>query len=82
VGELVGEEVGLAELVGGIREALFADAVVGGLAMLEAFAACNVREREEEVVGVVVMRVVGCTGLADEVVEFDEESRAELGVFG
>ena len=39
VGELVGEEVGFGELVGCVGEAFFADAVVGGLAVLEAFAA-------------------------------------------
>jgi hypothetical protein len=63
VGELVGEQVGLGELVGVVGEALFADAVVGGLAVLEAFAAGDVREREEEVVDVVVARVVGGAGL-------------------
>ena len=69
MGELVGEEVGLGELVGVVGEAFFADAVVGGLAVLEAFAAGDVREGEEEVVDVVVVRLVGGAGLADEVVE-------------
>ena len=60
VGELVGEEVGLGELVLGVGEVFFADAVVGGLAVLEAFAAGDVREGEQEVVLVVVMR--SCRG--------------------
>jgi hypothetical protein len=50
-----------------VGEALFADAVVGGLAVLEAFAAGDVGEREEEVVDVVVVRGVGGAGFADEV---------------
>ena len=78
VGELVGEEVGFGELVGVVGEAFFAYAVVGGLAVLEAFAAGYVGEGEEEVIDVVVARVVGGTGLADEVVELDEECGAEL----
>jgi len=82
VGELVREEVGFGELMHGVGEALFADAVVGGLAVLEAFAAGYVGEREEEVIDVVVPGVVSCAGFADEVVELGEESGAELGVFG
>ena len=70
------------ELVGGVGEAFFADAVVGGLAVLEAFAAGDVREREEEVVDVVVARVVGGSGLADEVVETRRGARGGVGVFG
>jgi hypothetical protein len=54
VGELVGEEVGFGELMRGIGESFFAYAVVGGLAVLEAFATGDVRERKEEVVDVVV----------------------------
>ena len=50
--------------------------------MLEAFAAGYVGEGEEEVVDVVVARVVGGAGFADEVVEFGEERGAEVGVFG
>ena len=50
--------------------------------MLEAFAAGYVGEGEEEVVDVVVARVVGGSGLADEVVELGEECGAELRVFG
>ncbi len=82
VGELVGEEVGFGELVGVVGEAFFAYAVVGGLAVLEAFAAGYVGEGEEEVIDVVVARVVGGSGLADEVGELGEECGAELGVFG
>ena len=70
------------ELMGVVGEALFAYAVVGGLAVLEAFAAGDVREGEEEVVDVVVARVVGGAGFADEVVELGEERGAEVGVFG
>ena len=54
MGELVGEEVGFGELVGWVGEAFFTYAVVGGLAVLEAFAAGYVGEGEEEVVDVVV----------------------------
>ena len=71
----MGEEVGVGELVGCVGEAFFADAVVGGLAVLEAFAAGDVGEREEEVVDVVVARVVGGAGFADEVGELGEELR-------
>ena len=78
VSELVGEEVGFGQLVGWIGEALFAYAVVGGLAVLEAFAAGYVGEGEEEVVDVVVARGVGGSGFADEVVEFAEERGAEV----
>ena len=78
----MGEEVGFGELVGGVGEAFFAYAVVGGLAVLEAFAAGYVREGEEEVVDVVVAGIVGGSGLADEVGELDQECGAELGVFG
>jgi hypothetical protein len=74
VGELVREQVGLGELVAVVGEAFFADAVVGGLAVLEAFAAGYVGEREQEVVDVVVMRVVDGAGLADEVVELGEQA--------
>jgi hypothetical protein len=54
VGKLVREKVGLGELVSWVGEAFFAYAVVGGLAVLETFAACYVGECEEEVVDVVV----------------------------
>ncbi len=82
VGELVGEQVGFCELVGWVGEAFFADAVVGGLAVLEAFAAGYIRECEEEVIDVVVARIVGGAGFADEIVELDEKCGAELRVFG
>ena len=82
VGELVGEEVGFGELMGVVGEAFFAYAVVGGLAVLEAFATGYVGEREKEVVDVVVARVVGGSGLADEVVELGEKGGAQIGVFG
>ena len=68
--------------MGVVGEAFFADSVVGGLAVLEAFAAGYVGEREEEVVDVIVARIVGGSGLADEIVEFGEERGAEFGVFG
>ena len=55
VSELMGEQVGRAELTALAGKTFFADSVVGGLAVLEAFAAGDVREREEEVVGVVMM---------------------------
>ena len=77
-----GEEVGFGELVHLVREAFFPDAVVGGLAVLEAFAAGDVREGEKEVVDVVMVRGVGGAGLADEVGDLREELRAEVGVFG
>ena len=73
MGELVGEEVGLGELVEDVGEALLADAVVGGLAVLQAFAAGDVGEGEEEVVDVVVVRGVGGAGFADEVGDLGEE---------
>ena len=50
--------------------------------MLEAFAAGDVGEREEEVVDVVVARGVGGAGFVDEVGELGEERGAEVGVFG
>ena len=78
----MGEEVGLGELVLGVGEAFLADAVVGGLAVLEAFAAGDVGEGEQEVVEVVVVRGVGGAGLADEVGDLGEELGAEIGVFG
>src|ERR1700722_14818637 len=79
---LVGEQVGVAEGLAGIGVALFAYAVVGGLAVLEAFAAGDVRKREQEVVAVVVVRGVGGTGFADEVGDFGEQVGAEVRVFG
>ncbi len=82
VGELVGEKVGLNELMRVVREAFFSYAVVGGLAVLEAFAAGDVREREQEVVDVVVARTVGGAGLADEVIELGEQRGAKLRVLG
>ena len=48
--------------------------------MLEAFAAGDVREGEQEVVLVVVMRGVGGIGLADEVGDLGEQSGTEPGV--
>jgi hypothetical protein len=68
--------------MGWVGEAFFAYAVVGGLTVLEAFASGYVRECEEEVVDVVVTRVVGGAGFANEIREFDEERGAELRVFG
>ena len=65
-----------------IGETFFSHAVVGRLAVLEAFAAGEVGEGEEEVVLVVMVRVIHGAGFADEVVELGEESGAELGVFG
>ncbi len=50
--------------------------------MLEAFAAGDVGEGEEEVVDVVVVRVVGGAGFADQVGDFVEELGAEVGVVG
>ena len=50
--------------------------------MLEALAAGDVREREQEVVDVVVARGVGGAGLADEVVELGEKRGPEVGVLG
>src|SRR6185312_9406802 len=82
VGELVREEVGFGELVLRIAEGVFGDAIVGGLAMLEAFAAGGVREGEKEVIGVVVMGCVGGVGFADEVGDFGEEFGAQRGVLG
>ena len=69
------EEVRFGELVLGVGEAFLADAVVGGLAVLEAFAAGDVRESEEEVVLVVVVRFVEGVGLADEVADLGEDAR-------
>ena len=82
VGELMGEEVGLGELVDFVGETFFANAVVGGLLVLEAFAAGDVGQGEEEVVGVVMVRGVGGAGFADEVGDFGQELGAEVGVFG
>ncbi len=48
--------------------------------MLEAFAAGEVGEGEEEMVDVIVARVVGCAGLTDEVGDLVEELGAEVGV--
>ncbi len=78
----MGEQVGLAELVGVVGEALLADAVVGGLAVLEALAAGDVGEREQEVVGVVVVRLVLGVGLADEGVDLGEGLGTDVGVVG
>ena len=78
----MGEEIGVAELVGVVGEAFFAYAVVGGLAVLEALAGGGVGEGEEEVVLVVVARAVHGSGFADEVGELGEERGAEIGVFG
>ena len=78
----MGEQVGIGELTVLGLEALLVNPVVGGLAVLQAFAAGDVREREEEVVDVVVARVVGCAGLADEVGDFVEQLGAEVGVIG
>jgi hypothetical protein len=59
--------------VGRVGEGFFAYAVVGGLAVFETFAAGDIGEGEEEVVDVVVARVVGGSGFADEVGELGEE---------
>jgi hypothetical protein len=82
VGEFVREEVGFGELVGCVGEAFFAYAVVGRLAVLEAFATGYVRECQEEVIDVVVARVVGGSGFANQIAEFGKERGAKLGVFG
>ncbi len=82
VSELVGEEIGVGELALGAGIGALGDAVVGGLAMLEAFATGDVREGEEEVVLVVVVRAIHRGGFADEVGDFGEELGAEIGVFG
>ena len=50
--------------------------------MLEAFSTGYVGECEEEVVDVVVARVVGGPGLTDEVIKLGDEGGAEFGVFG
>jgi hypothetical protein len=55
VGELVGEQVGHAELVGVVGEVLLADTVIGGLAVFEAHAAGGVGKGQEQVVLRVVM---------------------------
>ncbi|MEA2261900.1 MAG: hypothetical protein QOJ51_4725 [Acidobacteriaceae bacterium] len=78
----MGEEIGFGELVVVVGKALFAYAIVGGLAVLESFATRDVREREKEVIDVVVARVVGRSGLADEVVELSEKRGAKVGVLG
>ena len=78
----MGEQVGVGEWWASSAKAFFADAVVGGLAVLEAFATGDVGEGEEEVVDVVVARGVGGAGLADEVGDLGEELGAEVGVFG
>ena len=59
--------------MGVVGVVLFTRSVVGGLAVLEAFAGGMVGESQEEVVDVVVAGVVGGSGFADEVVELDEE---------
>jgi len=82
VGELVGEEIGLGELAVGAGVVALADAVVGGLAVLKALAAGDVREREQKVVGVVVVRAVHRGGFANEVGDLGEELGAEVRVFG
>src|SRR5262249_42848531 len=68
--------------MGCVGEAFLAYAVIGGLAVLQAFAAGDIRECEEEVVDVVVARGVGRSSFADEVCELGKERGAGLGVFG
>ncbi len=63
-------------------EALLSYAVVRGLAVGSRLAAGDVGEGEKEVVDVVVARVVGRAGFADEVGDLVEELGAEVGVFG
>jgi hypothetical protein len=82
VGELVGEQVGVPELMGVIGEALFAHAVVGGLAVLEALAAGGVAEREQEVVLVVVVRLVHRAGFTDEVIDLSESRGTDVNILG
>ncbi len=48
--------------------------------MFEPFSAGYVREREQEVVDVVVTRVVGSPSLADEIVQLCEQGRAEIRI--
>ncbi len=66
----------------GLGEAFFLHAVVGGLAVLEAFAAGDIGEREQEVVLVVVVRGVGGVGFAHEVGDFGEERGVQVGILG
>ncbi len=68
--------------MGFVGEAFFAYAVVGGLAVFEAFAAGDVRERQQEVVAKVVVRGVGGASLADEVRDLGEQLGPEVGVVG
>ncbi len=76
------EEVGDAELVGVVGEVLFADAVVGRLAVFEALAAGGIGKGEEEVVVVVVVRLVEGVGFADEVGDLGEGGGTKVAVAG
>jgi hypothetical protein len=69
VGELVGEEVAFFGEGAFVDEGFFGDAVVGGLVVLEAEVGYLVGERDEEVVGAVVARLVERAGFADELGE-------------
>ncbi len=82
VGELVGEEVAFFGEGAFVDEGLLGDAVVGGLVVLEAEVGYLVGERDEEVVGVVVARLVEGSGLADELGELVDVLLGESDVLG
>ena len=78
----MGEEIAFFGEGAFVDEGFFGDAVVGGLVVLEAEVGYLVGERDEEVVGAVVARLVEGAGFADEFGELVDVGLVEGEVFG
>ncbi len=78
----MGEEVAFFGEGAFVDEGFLGDAVVGGLVVLEAEVGYLVGEGDEEVVGVVVARLVERAGFADELGELVDVLLGEGDVFG
>ena len=65
-----------------VDKGFFFDAVVGGLVVLETEVRDLIRERDEEVIAVVVARHVECAGFTNEFGELVDVLLREENVFG
>ena len=78
----MGEEIAFFGEGAFVDEGLLGNAVVGGLVVLETEVGYLVGERDEEVVGAVVARLVERAGFADEFGELVDVGLREGEVFG
>src|SRR5882757_3475414 len=78
--EFMRQQIGIEHSLRFIGEALLWQSVVAGLVMLEAFAANGVAQREEEVLGLIVARLVKCRGLAHQPRKRVERRRLDLDI--